>query len=88
MASASTPSQAGKAIKAKRKEIEPRPAGQRASSLLKHISDPTRLQILMMLGEGRTRGGLDRPVDPEPTLDEPSPRPVAARRDHHAETAG
>ncbi len=58
MASASTPSQAGKAIKAKRKEIEPRlRQAQRASSLLKHISDPTRLQILMMLGEGEKHVG-------------------------------
>lgn len=58
MASASTPSQAGKAIKAKRKAIEPRlRQAQRASSLLKHISDPTRLQILMMLGEGEKHVG-------------------------------
>src|SRR3954452_2845379 len=58
MASASTPSQASRGIKSKRKEPEPRlKQAQRAANLLKHISDPTRLQILLMLGAGEKHVG-------------------------------
>src|SRR6476620_1396593 len=53
---ANTQAGAGKGKGAK--EVDPRPKqARRASILLKHVSDPTRLQVILILAEGERHVG-------------------------------
>ena len=62
---------------------------RRASILLKHVSDPTRLQVILILSEGeRHVGALCARAEPEPARRQPSPRTLAARRHHRPPPPG
>lgn len=56
-ASASTKSGATKLTKAQREAAGRLKQAQRAATLLKQVSDPTRLQIILMLAEGEKHVG-------------------------------
>ena len=62
---------------------------RRASILLKHVSDPTRLQVILILSEGERHVGRPVcPAEPEPARGQPSPRPLAPRRHHRPAPPG
>ncbi len=54
---ASTKAAAAKTTKAAKDAAQRLKQAQRASMLLKHISDPTRLQVVLMLSEGEKHVG-------------------------------
>ena len=62
---------------------------RRASILLKHVSDPTRLQVILILVRGRAaRRRPLRPAQPEPARRQPPPRPAPPRRHHRPPPPG
>ena len=62
---------------------------RRASILLKHVSDPTRLQVILILCRRRAaRRRLVLPAEPEPARRQPSPGTPAARRHHRPAPPG
>ena len=61
---------------------------RRASILLKHVSDPTRLQVILILSEGERHVGALCAAEPEPARRQPSPRTLAARRHHRPPPPG
>ena len=92
MAAASPKSAASKASKAAAAAPAPaRPSAEirRVADLLKQVSDPTRLQVLLLLNEKeRNVSELCRPRHAEPARSEPPPCPPASRPPHRAAPLG
>jgi len=78
-----------KAIKAKTGADLRLKQAQKAAMRLKQVSDPTRLQVILMLAEGEKHvGAVCEQLKHEPARREPPPGPPAAWQHHRPAPPG